>query len=176
MRWDKEFVALDKTVHDRHSFDCGEKELNTFIQTKAAKHMAAGISKTLLLPGLDGLQGSKLPICSFYTIAPGSIERNTLPAALSKKLPHYPVPVFLLAQLAVDVKCHNQGLGKITLVKALENLYAINHQMRAYAVIVDCLNDNAKNFYEKFGFEMLGAFGGRDRMFIPMKTISWLFE
>jgi GNAT superfamily N-acetyltransferase len=176
VNWDKEFVALDKKVHDRSSFDCSEKELNTFITTQAAKHMAAGISKTLLLPAIDVLPGGKFPICSFYTIAPGSIERKTLPGALSKKLPHYPVPVFLLAQLAVNVKCHNQGLGKITLVKALEKLYGINHQMRAYAVIVDCLNDSAKQFYKKFGFEILCGHNGRDRMYIPMKTISQLFS
>lgn len=176
MNWDDEFVELDKKVHDRSSFDCGEQELNTFIQTQAAKHMAAGISKTLLLPAVDVLPSGMFPICSFYTIAPSSIERKTLPKALSKKLPHYPVPVFLLAQLAVNVKCLNQGLGKITLIKALENLYGINHQMRAYAVIVDCLNDNAKKFYEKFGFEILCNHNERNRMYIPMKTISQLFK
>lgn len=176
MNWGNEFVELDKKAHDRRSFDCSEQALNTFIQTQAAKHMAAGISKTLLLPAVDVLSTGMFPICSFYTIAPSSIERKTLPKSLSKKLPHYPVPVFLLAQLAVDVKCLNQGLGKITLIKALENLYGINHQMRAYAVIVDCLNDNAKKFYEKFGFEILCNKNGRDRMYIPMKTVSQLFK
>jgi hypothetical protein len=43
----KEFVELDKSVHDRDSFDCGETELNTFIKKQAAKHMHAGISRTI---------------------------------------------------------------------------------------------------------------------------------
>lgn len=176
MNWSNEFVKLDKKVHDRGSFDCGERKLNTFIRTQAAKHMAAGISTTLLLPAVDVLPNSMLPICSFYTIAPSSIERKTLPKTLAKKLPHYPVPVFLLAQLAVDVNYLAQGLGKITLIKALENLWEINSRMRAYAVIVDCLNENAKQFYEKFGFEFFSSHNGRDRLFIPMKTISQLFE
>ena len=39
MSWAKEFIELDKAIHDRASFDCGEVELNEFIRTKAAKHM-----------------------------------------------------------------------------------------------------------------------------------------
>jgi len=138
--------------------------------------MAAGISRTLLLPGVDVLPNGLLPVCSFYTIAPGSIEGKTLPMALAKKLPHYPVPVFLLAQLAVHVNCASQGLGKITLIKALENLWKINSQMRAYAVIVDCLNDHARQFYARYGFEYLCSQNGRDQLFIPMQTISQLFS
>jgi len=174
--WSSEVVELDKKVHNRGSFDCGEPELNTFLQTQAAKHMAVGISRTLLLPAANALPDGTLPICSFYTITAGSIERKTLPKALAKKLPHYPVPVFLLAQLAVDVNYHSQGLGKITLIKALENLWRINSKMRAYAVIVDCLNENAELFYQKFGFKFLCSHNGRNRLFIPMKTISLLFE
>jgi len=173
--WSNQFVELDKKVHDRDSFDCGELQLNSFLQTQAAKHMAVGISRTLLLPATNTLPDGTLPICSFYTIAPGSIERETLSNDLAKKLPHYPVPVFLLAQLAVDVHCHSQGLGKITLIKALENLWEINFNMRAYAVIVDCLNENAEHFYQKFGFKFLCSHNGRKRLYIPMKTISLLF-
>lgn len=175
MRWSEQFVELDKKVHNRSSFDCGEQELNIFIQTQAAKHMAAGISKTLVLPAVDALSNGMFPICSFYTITPTSIERKTLPKALSKKLPHYPVPAFLLAQLAVDVACHKRGLGKITLIKALEKLWGITSQMNAYVVIVDCLNDDARQFYEKYGFEMLSHQNGKDRLFIRMKTIGGLF-
>lgn len=175
MTYASEFVELDKGVHDRNSFDCGEPELNIFIKTQAARHMAAGISRTLLLPAVHVLPNGKIPICSFYTIAACSIKRKTLPVILAKKLPHYPVPVFLLAQLAVDVNFHAQGFGKITLIKALENLWEINSQMRAYAVVVDCLNETAEQFYEKYGFEFLCRHNGRNRLFMPMKTISQLF-
>jgi len=174
--WSNEFVELDKKVHHRNSFNCGEPELNKFIQTQAAKHMAAGISRTLLLPAVDTLPNGMLPICSFYTITPGEIERKTLPATLAKKLPYYPVPVFLLAQLAVDVSHRSQGLGKITLINALERLWRISAEMRAYAVIVDCLNENANRFYKQYGFDFLCNHNGRARLFIPMKTVSHLFD
>ncbi len=102
MSWANEFVVLDKAIHDRDSFDCGETELNVFIKTQAARHMNAGISKTMLLPAFAPLPDGKYSIYAFYTIAPSSIKRNTLPKALAKKLPHYPVPVFLLAQMELS--------------------------------------------------------------------------
>jgi GNAT superfamily N-acetyltransferase len=170
------FVELDGALHDKPSFDCGEPDLNEFIKTRAAKHMAAGISRTMVLPAEKRQPNGKFPICSFYTTAPGSIKRQTLPSSLAKKLPHYPVPVFLLAQLAVDAGFQSQGLGKITLIKALEHLWGVNSQMRAYAVIVDCLNDKAEGFYKKFGFEFPFRQNGRARMSIPMNTVAFLFE
>jgi GNAT superfamily N-acetyltransferase len=169
------FEELDKAKHDRGSFDCGEDELNDFIQTKASKHMLAGISKTFVLPANSPLQRGKRPICAFYSVTPSSIARENLPRTLANKLPHYPIPVFLIAQLAVHLDQKGQGLGKITLIKALEFLWNINAQMPAYAVVVDCLNQEAQDFYEHFGFEILCAHNGRTRMFLPMKTIGQLF-
>ena len=91
MSWSKEFIELDKTIHDRASFDCGEVELNEFLRTKAAKHMTAGISRTMVLPASVPLPDGKYPICTFYTITPSSISRETLPKKLMKKFPIDPV-------------------------------------------------------------------------------------
>lgn len=176
MGYSKAFEELSKSKHDRKSFDCGEEELNDFIKTKAMKHMQAGISRTMVLPAKLPLLNQKYPICSFYSIAPSSISRNTLPEKYGKKLPHYPIPVFLIAQLAVHKEFHNTGLGKVSLIKALEYLWEVNAHMRAFAVVVDCLNDAAQNFYAKYGFEVLCNHNGRTRMYLPMKTVKQLFE
>ncbi|WP_422474772.1 GNAT family N-acetyltransferase [Endozoicomonas sp. ALB032] len=128
------------------------------------------------MPTAKPMPDGKYPICAFYTIAPGSISRKTLPASLAKKLPGYPVPVFLLAQLAVHKGFKVRGLGKIALIKALEYLYDINAHMGAYAVIVDCLNDNIAALYEQFGFESLTKESDRERMFLSMKTVQLLFD
>jgi len=91
-------------------------------------------------------------------------------------LPHYPVPVFLIAQLAVNKKVQGQQLGKITLIKALEFLWQVNQKMRAYAVVVDCLNEWVEKFYQKYGFQYLYKKQGKVKMFLPMKTVGQLFE
>jgi len=175
VNWSDEFVEMDKAIHDRASFDCGETELNEFIQKYAARHMETGISTTMLLPASELLPNGKYPICAFYTIAPSSITRETLPPSYKKKLPCYPVPVFLIAQMAVHSDCQSKGLGKITLVRALKHLYEINQHMRAYAVVVDCLNDRVERFYSKYGFDILSRDKGKARMFLPMRTAGMLF-
>lgn len=176
MSWAKSFEELNKTTHDRDSFDCGEAELNTFIKTQAAKHMQAGISRTMVLPGTEPLPNQKYPICSFYSIAPSSIDRESLPPKLAKKLPRYPIPVFLLAQLAVHQEFHGSGLGKVSLSKALKYLWEVNAHMRAYAIVVDCLTESAQSFYTKYGFEVLCEHNGRTRMYLPMKTVALVFS
>jgi GNAT superfamily N-acetyltransferase len=170
------FDELDSSLHDRDSFASGKNALDDFLKTKAARHMKAGISRTLVLSESAPQASDKSRICAFFTIAPGSITRNNLPEQLAKRLPHYPVPVFLIAQLAVHRDLQGQGLGKITLIKALEKLAAIHQQMHAHAVIVDCIDEEAAGFYRQFGFENLCQYQGRNRMFLPMKTVLKLFE
>jgi GNAT superfamily N-acetyltransferase len=174
--WGNEFVELSHSKHDRDSFDCGEQELNTFIKTQAARHMQAGISRTMVLPSAQPLLNQKFAICAFYSVAPSSISREILPAQRAKKLPRYPIPVFLLAQLAVHKEFQGSGLGKITLIRALKYLWEVNHHMRAYAIVVDCLTVSAQAFYTKFGFEVLCEHHGRIRMFLPMQTVELLFS
>jgi len=169
------FLELNKSVHDRSSFDCGEPELNRFIRFYAAKHMKAGISTTMLLPDSVPLPDGKYSVRAFYTIAPGSISRKKLPAELAAKLPYYPVPVYLLAQMAVDLRYRGMGLGKITLIRALEHIWSVNSHMRAYAVVVDCLNEKVERFYKKYGFEYLHKHNGRTGLLLPMNTLAQLF-
>ena len=176
MSYTKAFVDLDKSIHDRESFDCDELELNNFIRTQASRLMDAGISKTMVLPASISLPNGKTPICAFYSISPTSMKREDLPDNLAKNLPRYPIPVFLLAQLAVHKEFKGLGLGKVALVNALEYFYKISAHMPAYAVAVDCLNKNSESFYRKYGFQILCKQNGRSRMFIPMKQVSELFK
>jgi GNAT superfamily N-acetyltransferase len=176
MNFGRKFVELDKNLHDRTAFDCGATELNFFLQNHAVRHMKVGVSKTMVLPATELLPNKKYPVCSFYTVAPSSIKRASLPSNLAKKLPHYPVPVFLIAQLAVDKTLQGKNLGKITLVNALEFLWKINQKMSAYAIVVDCINETVETFYEKYGFYHLYKKSGKSRMFLPMKTVAQLFH
>ena len=170
------FVELNKTTHDRKSFDCNSDELNQFLQLFAARHKDAGISKTMVLPSAEpGLSG-KLDICAFYTLSHTEIERQTLPAPLAKKLPGYPIPVMLIAQLAVHKACKGQGLGKATLIRALRHCLSINIHLPSFAVVVDALEEGVQKFYEQYGFHKLENHNERVRLYLSMKTITKLFS
>lgn len=176
MKWQSEFVELTKSQHEREVFESGEQALNDFLKHQALRHMKAGLSRTMVLPAKQKLASGRYPICSFYTIAPSSIERKNLPQIRQRKLPQYPVPVFLLAQLAVEKELQSQGLGGVTLIKALEHFLSIHSRMRAYAVVVDALNKSAESFYVKYGFEELCIEGEKKRLFLPMNTVKSLFS
>lgn len=165
------FVDLDKAAHDRKSFDCGVDELNVFLWQFAAKHRTAGISKTMILPALDPPSA----ICAYYTLSHTEIERQTLPIALAKKLPCYPVPVLLIAQLAIHKALQGQGLGRDTLIAALQHSLRINSHLPSFAVVVDALSNGVEAFYRKFGFAELDRHNGRVRLYLPMCTIEKLF-
>lgn len=176
MKLGEEFELLDKQLHHRKSFDCGQVELNSFIDKFAAKHMQSGISRTIVLPSAQIQLSDKYAICAFYTITISAIERETLPQKLARKLPRYPIPVYVLAQLAVDKTFQGQGLGKIALINSLEYIWNVNQHMSAYAVVVDCLNDDAQAFYLKYGFQVLCNNNGKVRMFMPMETVGLLMK
>jgi GNAT superfamily N-acetyltransferase len=165
------FFELDKAIHDRESFDCGTDELNHFLQQFAARHRAAGVSMTMVLP----TNNNGVDICAYYTLSHTEIARKTLPQAVAKKLPHYPIPVILIAQLAVHKRAHGKGVGKITLIRALQHAHEINGHLPSYAVVVDALDDQVQGFYEQYGFEILNTDNHRRRLFISMQTIGQLF-
>lgn len=164
------FVELDRALHDRDSFRCGKPALDRFIKSQALQHKKAGTSTTLVLPGERQGDREKLPIIAFFAASFTSIERATLPQSLHKKLPHYPVPAFVVAQLAVDETRAGQGYGGITLVSAIRYLCKVHESLPAVAIIVDCVDDQAPCFYEHYGFAFLSTVNDRARLFLPMKT------
>jgi GNAT superfamily N-acetyltransferase len=165
------FVELDKEQHDRNSFDCGVEELNAFLQQSAARHKEAGISMTMVLPTQDGSSG----ICAYYTLCHTEIERQTLPPTLAKRLPRYPVPVLVIAQLAVHRRAQGQGLGKVAMIRALRHCFEINAHLPSHAVVVDALNKPVQGFSAQYGFQALDTHRQRARLFLPMKAVDKLF-
>lgn len=170
------FSHLDRAVHDRTNFNCGEAELDDFLKKRALAHMEAGVSLTRVLSAEEPLKTVKYPIAAYYTVSASTVRREDFPLTEAKKLPYYPVPVFLIAQLAVDTQCQGIGLGGITVAKALEYLKSASLRMPAVAIMVDCVTDDVAGFYERFGFREFCRHNGRLRLFLPMKTIETAFK
>jgi GNAT superfamily N-acetyltransferase len=166
------FVELDKKAHDRTGFDCDNASLNEFLCTQAAKHRSIGISRKMVLPGTEPAEQGLRPIEAYYTTSIAVIERETL--STGRKLQPYPVPVLLIARLAVAKDQKGQGLGKITLIKAHEHLLSISEMTSAFAVLVAPIDDNADKFYRHFGFLELKDEAGR--LYLPMKAVAALFQ
>ena len=99
-----------------------------------------------------------------------SIELNQLPEKMARKLPKHPAPAALIGRLAIRNADQGQGVGKLLLADAIKRTLAISGQIAIYAMVVDAINDNAKGFYEQFGFTRLSD--DSPRLFLPLKSVS----
>jgi hypothetical protein len=91
---------LDKE-HMRQGFDCGKPPLNDFVHSLVSQYEKRNLGRTYV-----AFQGSDPRVLGYYTVASGAIDVGSLPAKLAKKLPRHPLPIVLLARLAVDRSVH----------------------------------------------------------------------
>jgi GNAT superfamily N-acetyltransferase len=131
--------------HDRKSFDCGVEALNEYLRKYALQNQKKHISRTYV-----STVGNK--IVGYYSLAYGHVTPQETPHNISAGLPRYPIPVLLLARLAVDKTFHGKGLGASLLRDVLVKAPAAAEIAALRAVVVDAKDETAKAFYERFGF------------------------
>ena len=157
-------VTLNSS-HEKGSFVCEEPSLENYLRKQAGQDVKRQVAACFVLEG----EGGKIK--GYYTLSADSIDRTLIPEQLQKKLPYKNLPVTLLGRLARDSNYKGQGIGELLLADALRRAYQASTAIAAWAVVTDPINDDARSFYEKFGFISLES----GRMFIPMETIKASF-
>ncbi len=140
--------ALDVGVHDRSGFDCGVPELNDYVTRFAEQHRRKGISTPFVLVNTDAPR----EILGYYCLSAAQVDATELRENTRSKLPRYPVPCFRLGRLAVHQRLQGQGIGKLLLACAVDRCLKAGSDVAAYALIVDAKDENARQFYEHYGF------------------------
>lgn len=161
-------VGLLQRRHVRDAFDCGEPELNDFIQRYARQNQDENVGRTWVLTRDDDPK-----VFGFYALTVATVAREQFAADEMKRLPRYPVPVAHLGRLAVDESAKGQRLGEHLLMHALEQVHRVSQVIGIYAVEVRAKNAKAKRFYERYGFISL-----RDEplhLYLSIKKIEALF-
>lgn len=131
--------------HAVEAFDCGREALNRFLTRYALQSQQAGASQTYVAL-------MEQEIVGYYTLVVGQVEYNEAPERLTKGLARHPVPIMLLARLAVSISWQGKNIGAGLLKDAmLRTLQAADIAgIRAFAV--HAKDDEAKAFYEHFDF------------------------
>lgn len=133
--------------HQRDSFSCGKKTLDNFVRLLVSQYERRRLGRTFV-----AVRPGEKRVCGFYTLASGSVSFQHFPAEVAKKLPKHPVPVVLLARLAVDQMVQGSGLGRLLLLDALRRCLDLSTELGIHAVEVQAIDEEAKRFYERFGF------------------------
>ena len=169
-----EFLPLDPRTVNVRTFDCGKEAINVYLRRYAAKNMALNLNRTFVLPYTADDSTEKPQVAAYYTLAHQTLVREALPDP--SRLPRYPVPVILLAQLGIDRRVHRQGLGAKTLVTALRHAYQIASNpkgLRAMGVVLDVLDHDALAFYQSFDF-FLPLTDNPMKLFVPIASLETL--
>lgn len=156
------------STHDRTDFACNNAVLDNFLRVYASQYEKRGLGRTFVAVS----KGSKKAI-GYYTIASSSVAFETLPRNLSKRLPRHPIPVILLARLAVDKKAQGQGLGRYLLTDAFMKSLSLSKELGVCAIAVDAIDGNAAAFYMRYGFVQL--LDNPHRLYLPLETIKQAF-
>ena len=157
--------------HDREAFTCGNEVLDRYLKEIARQDAR----RLVAAPFVVVEPATPKAILGYYALSAFSVNLESLPTDVARKLPGYPmVPATLLGRLAVDQRCRGEGIGEFLLMDALHRAYVQSSQIAAVAVVVDAIDAQAARFYRHFNFISLPD--RPDRLFLPMKTISALFR
>lgn len=131
--------------HQRGGFDCGNADLNQFLNQQAGQMARRNFCKTYVALADDGLV-----VLGFVSVSVGQVQTAQLPP--QRKLPRYPAPILRIGRLAVDQKQQGRGIGSQLTAFALQMALEFSRQVGLYAVVVDAKHAQACRFHTALGF------------------------
>lgn len=143
---------FDAARHDVTGFRCGNELLDRWLVRYAGQNQRRDAARTFVAATSDQ------PVYGYYTLLAGQIDHHEATPETSKGLSrHFPIPVAILARLAVDSSQQSRGIGATLLNDALVRVVRASDQVAVRAVVVHVVDNNATAFYERFGFRALSS-------------------
>ena len=145
-------ARYDPARHDVVGFACGNETLDRWLVRNAGQSERRDAARTFVAAWDDG------SVHGYYTLVVGQVEHDEATSPVRKGLSrHFPIPVVILARLAVDQRSQGQALGARLLADALERVCHAANDVAVRAVLVHAIDDRAASFYERFGFRAHSA-------------------
>jgi len=137
-----EKLRLDHKIQE---FDCGREELNRYLHRYAWQNQQAEAAQTYV-----GIVGDS--VIGYHALTVGHVSHAEAPTRLTKGLAHHPVPIMLIARLAVDRRWHGQGVGSALLRDAMQRTLQAADIAGIRAIAVHAKDEAARSFYQRFDF------------------------
>lgn len=132
--------------HSMNAFDCGNPALNEWLLRHARQAHASGSARTYVV--VDDQR-----IAAYFSLAVGQIDSLEAPERMRKGMGNYPIPVVILARLAVSMLDQERGLGVGLLQDAIRRTLVVADQAGVRALLTHPIDEAAARFYLRFGFE-----------------------
>lgn len=132
--------------HKLDGFSCGEPVLDAWLKSRAFANQLSGASRTFVVTDDQHI------VLGYYALAAGAVAHQTATRAVRHNMPD-PVPVMVLARLAVDTRAQGIKLGAALLQDAVGRAVAVSENAGVRALLVHALNERAQQFYEHYGFQ-----------------------
>jgi GNAT superfamily N-acetyltransferase len=134
--------------HVLEGFDCGRASLNVWLARYGRQAAAVESARTYVI--LDAQQAR---VVGYHALTAAGLERDSATARIVKGMPQYPIPVVLLARLAVDLSVAGRGLGAWLLRDAMMRTLAAAETIGVRAMLVHAIDEDAAAFYLRHGLE-----------------------
>ncbi len=131
--------------HDVSDFTSTEPTLDEWLKRRALKSQKSGAARTYVVTSENFVIG-------YYSLAVGSVTRSVSVSRVRRNMPD-PIPVMLLARLAIDDSWQGRGLGRSLLRDAVLRAIQAADIVGIRALLVHAISDDAKRFYQYFGFQ-----------------------
>ena len=132
--------------HHVHGFACGESVLDDWLKRRALSNQTSGASRTFVVT-TDARE-----VVGYYALAAGAVAHHDATRVIRQNMPD-PIPVMVLARLAVDTRAQGMKLGAGLLQDAVRRCIQVSHNTGVRAILVHALNDGACQFYAHYGFK-----------------------
>jgi predicted N-acetyltransferase YhbS len=135
--------------HNVEHFECGREQLNRWLHAYAGQGQRRDTSRTFVV-----CRQGETDVVGYYTLVASQIEQSEATSEVQRGTSKYfPVPVCLVARLAVDQSEQGAGLGRSLLLDALKRTERASRSVAMRAVLVHALDQEAATFYARFGFK-----------------------
>lgn len=135
--------------HKVDRFECGREQLDRWLRAHAGQGQRRDTARTFVV-----CHQGKTDVVGYYMLVASQIEQSEatgeVQGGTSK---HFPIPVCLIARLAVDRSEQGIGLGRSLLLDALQRTERASRSVAMRAILVHALDQEAAGFYERFGFK-----------------------
>ena len=131
--------------HRLDAFDCGYPELNRWLEKHALQNQSSNATQTYV-GVVSGV------VAGYYSLAVAQVEYTDAPERLQKGLARHPIPIMLLACLAVHLDFQSKGIGRALLRDAVFRTLQAADIAGIRALAVHAKDEAARRYYESFDF------------------------